>query len=363
MLSIYLGLVFLQITERPRNSTNMAAQQQETDLTRQLRRFSAQNVKIDEGERSWARQMIDRFVKDFIYRRINSSDLPVLEFEYTGSLYERLKTTRADEADIMIVLQVGGSGISATKEVPGYYRLQVNERPLLKFADTERNVLPAKIRSWFIGLVTKAVNEIRNQNLAPGVHLIVRAHGPAIQLDIMEGNRELSIDLVPAFRFSAADEHLVAKSVPMVTRSKLSCSPEILWRQSFSVKEKNILANMDSRDSGCRHELLRIFKTVISRDPGTFGRLTSYHLKTAFLRYMDSLPSGGEPWHRNKLGERYMGFVRFLQAALNSKILRHYWVQKINLLEEIDVITLNNMQYRLLRFINSPQERSAVLCN
>ena len=45
-------------------------------------------------------------IKDKIieYCKQNSS-LPILRIEYTGSVYERLKTNAADEVDIMVVLK------------------------------------------------------------------------------------------------------------------------------------------------------------------------------------------------------------------------------------------------------------------
>lgn len=109
----------------------------------------------------------------------------------------------------------------------------------------------------------------------------MRQHGtgPAVQLDITEKKtctKLLSVDLVPSLETDAG-EHFV----PKPNKSLSTRHPDLVWRQSFSLAEKATLKKMDKDDHGCRHELFRIVKTLVQKEPTSFGALNSYHLKTA----------------------------------------------------------------------------------
>ena len=113
------------------------------------------------------------------------------------------------------------------------------------------------------------------------------------------------------------------------------------------------------RDHGCRHELLRIVKTIVNREPTSLGRLESYHLKTAFMHYI-------KEQHRNwtsgnSLGEHFLGFLGELQKALENGNLPHYWLDGVNVLDDIDEVVMKNMAYRLKRILNSEAERDRIL--
>jgi len=164
----------------------------------------------------------------------------------------------------------------------------------------------------------------------------------------------LSADLVPCFQIGA-DSFYVAK--PYRGRRYVS-SPGLLWRQSFSLKEKSILEYMD-RDHGCRHELLRIVKTIVNRERTSLGRLESYHLKTAYMHYIKE--KRGNWTSRNSLGEHFVGFLGELQKALENGNLAHYWLGGVNVLEDIDEVVMKNMAYRLKRILNSEVERDRIL--
>lgn len=75
-------------------------------LTTKLREFLANHVKISEADMTRSKKL----VKDFIENQVmwycrEKSTLPILRLEYTGSVYERLKTEAADEVDVMVVLK------------------------------------------------------------------------------------------------------------------------------------------------------------------------------------------------------------------------------------------------------------------
>ena len=102
-------------------------------MTKNLRRYSAQNVKFSEADMTLSRQLVKEYVEEQImeYCRMKSS-LTILRLEYTGSVYERLKTEAPDEVDVMVVLKTSRPWlwgnpevmVEGSDEVPGFVRLR-----------------------------------------------------------------------------------------------------------------------------------------------------------------------------------------------------------------------------------------------
>lgn len=328
-------------------------------LTKKLRNYSVKYVKISENEMSYSRHLVKEYIEDKVmeYCRQNST-LPILRLEYTGSVYERLKTEAADEVDVMVVLQTTRSEVAAEDSgVPDYARLKASSGSRFRndvYANAEGYINPERLRSrWFYSLVVQAVNNFR----APNVHMVVRAHGPAVQLDIFrKGTNEklLSADLVPCFQIGP-DSYYVTKPF---TGGRQVSNRDLLWRRSFSLKEKGILEYMD-RDHGCRHELLRIVKTIVNREPTSLGRLESYHLKTAFMHYMKKEVQG---WRgENALEKHFLGFLWALQSYLERGNLPNYWLPRVNLLGDVNPVVTRNMADRLKRILRSDTEMNKIL--
>ena len=239
----------------------------EEALTKKLREYFVKNVKIAEADQARARSLVRDYIKDQIikYCKQNSS-LPILRIEYTGSVYERLKTEAADEVDIMVVLKTDKPLLWGDPEVlvedvgkAGYALLKArDDSRLLSYANSEGYIDPKRLRNgWFCSLVVRAVNAF-NRHANSDVTLKVRYHGPAVQVDITEEQNDvllLSVDLVPCFEIEKS-QYFVPKSSDPV-HDPFS---RLLWRQSFSLDEKALLKHMDKDDNGCRHELLRIAK-------------------------------------------------------------------------------------------------------
>ncbi|KAJ7353779.1 hypothetical protein OS493_032364, partial [Desmophyllum pertusum] len=202
---------------------------------------------------------------------------------------------------------------------------------------------------WFYSLVDQAVRDFKARSPRSDVDLSVRYHGPAVQLDIETSEMLLSADLVHCFQVGS-DDYFVAKRY---------AGSALLWRQSFSLEEKQLLQYMDKPDHGCRHELLRIVKTIVNRERTSLGRLHSYHLKTAFMHYIKEKPDN---WAgRNSLGEHFVGFLGALQSYLERGNLPHYWLSGVNLLDDIDQGVVGQMAYRLKRILNSEAQRNIIL--
>ena len=274
-------------------------------------------------------------------------------------MYERLKTEAADEVDVMVVLQTTRSEVvPEVSQVPGYARLKARSADsnfrTRGYASAEGYINPERLRNgWFYSLVAQAVNNFS----APDVKLVVRGHGPAVQLDIVNkvtNEKLLSADLVPCSQIGH-DSYYVTK--PYTGHGQVS-NRDLLWRQSFSLQEKEILQSMDI-DSGCRHELLRIVKTIVNRERTSLGSLESYHLKTAFMHYRKKEVQG---WNRGSaLEKHFLGFLRALQSYLENRYLPHYWLSDVNLLEDINPVVTRNMADRVKRILNSDAEMNKVL--
>ena len=336
-------------------------------LTKKLRDYSVKNVKIAEVDMTRSRKLVKEYVENQImaYCRQNST-LPILRLEYTGSVYERLKTEAADEVDVMVVLKTATPLLWGDPEVmveetdvPGYVRLKARkDSKLRKYASSEGYIKPERLRNgWFYSLVVQAVRNYEDSLSCSDIQMIVRYHGPAVQLDLKEKeshNILLSVDLVPCFQVGPDQGYFVAK--PYTGQRYVSHSG-LLWRQSFSLGEKTILQHMD-RDSGCRHELLRIVKTIVKRDPTSLGVLESYHLKTAFMHYIKEKPDN---WNKHSLGKHFHEFLQYLQEFLEKGDLPHYWLPGVNLLEDINPVVVENMAYRLQNILNSEAKMNRIL--
>ena len=246
-------------------------------LAKKLRKYSAKYVKISQDNTKYARRLVKEYIGDqiMIYCRKNST-LPISRLEYAGSVYERLKTEAADEVDIMVVLKTSKTEVVAEGSgVPGYARLvpRANSN-LCKYASDGGYINPERLlNGWFFSLVDQAVSNYRARSQHSDIDMVVRAHGPAVQVDIVKKGTDenlLSVDLVPCF-FIRPDSFYVAKPY---TGCRSVSSPDLLWRQSFSLKEKSLVKKMD-KDHGRRHELLRIVKTIVNREPTSLGSLES----------------------------------------------------------------------------------------
>lgn len=338
----------------------MSFWEEEETLTRKLRTYSVKNVKITEADMARTKKLIKNCIEDQVMKYCQqNSPLPILRLEYTGSVYEGLKTEAADEADIMVVLKTARQEVAPENtEIPGYARLKARDNSKLRhYASSAGYIFPERLRNgWFNSLVARAVNNFNNTSISD-VHLGVRYHGPASQIDIREKTTNeilLSTDLVPCFQ-TGPDDYFVPKSYTF----KGFSHPELLWRQSFSLKEKAILQHMDT-DQGCRHELLRVVKTIVNKEERSSLRpFGSYHLKTAFMHYIKENPVN---WDNNSLGRHFHGFLQRLQTSLAEKNLPHYWLPRVNLLEEdFSPVVIHQMENRLENILTSKAKLNQVL--
>ena len=318
-------------------------------------------MKIPEENSTRAKTLVKDYIKGQIiaYCQENSIIEIQKELEYTGSFYEGLKTEDADEADIMVILKTPSTGIEVIQsKFPGYVRLRArNAQMFKKYLSPEGYINAKKLRnSWFQSLVRRAVNNIKPRSPYSEVRLVMRSHGPAVQVDIFRKRSDeklLSVDLVPSFQVEES------WYVPKPFKGKRYASnDEFLWRKTFSPKEKQLLVSMDKKDQGCRHELLRIVKTIVKR-PVTSLPLDSYHLKTAFMHFMER---GDLDWKRgDALGQNFFEFLKELQIHMASRNLPHYWLHDVNVLDDFKEEVVQQMANRLRRILHSEVRLNKIL--
>lgn len=226
---------------------------------------------------------MEDYVEHQITDCIENSKLPIERLEYTGGFYERLKTEAYDKADLMVVLKIKpGKPCSRTNpeavvedsDTPaGFVRFKAMEGSKLQPYVSEGYIDPERFRDgWFYSLVDRAAKDFNSSSSNFDVRFIVRQHGPAAQSDITEEGTDdklLSVDLVPCFE-TEDGKYFVPKPNSLLS---LPRPDRLLWRQPFSLKEKDMLKCMDKDDHGCRHVLLRIVKTYVKREPTSFGTL------------------------------------------------------------------------------------------
>ena len=118
---------------------------------------------------------------------------------------------------------------------------------------------------------------------------------------------------------------------------------------------------MDKDDNGCRHELLRIVKSIIKWQRTSLGLLESYHVKSAFVHYITKNRDDWDSRNSRSLGKHFLGFLRKLRSFLEEGNLPIHWHPKVNLLDEITPVVLENMANRLKRILNSEAEIDRIL--
>lgn len=324
-----------------------------TDLLQLLRRFLDNLGAPLSKENKWSKEIIDQSLKDGVLKYcLEESDL-ISRFDYGGSLYEGLKTMGPDEGDAIILVALKAKGfITSDVNEAGYAVIKATEgSPYKEFSNKDGFVIPVKFKNWLFKLVNCAVQSITKGG-ASSASLKVSSCSTGVKVQIQEQSKTLEVQLVPAFQLGS--DYYVP---PPNQHGYLpeGAVYDTAWSKSYTLMQKSLLKDMD-KDHGCRHDLFKVVHTILKGEP-TFSRLTSFHLKMALLWYNKTT----KDWSRDSLADRFTEFVGFLRDALHQKVLKHFWIKDLNLLMDIQPVTLDNMHTRLSRILSSEQERSKVL--
>lgn len=345
-----------------------------------LRKFSAGKVKIPKERSQWAKKMADTHLE--YIRKYCKEKAPQFfsHLVYTGSFYEHLKTEDANEIDIILALDTKSDAHLTIEEVtlPGYAQIKATKRSSKywkEFANGEGYIRPQKMRSFFFGLVQKAVTKYKEEQTTEDkkkLELKVSDNGPAIKLVIKDkpNKMEMSVDLVPAFLFKekkvvgaahAVGKHYVAKIPPKELASKHKLQGcKLLWRRSFSLDEKKKMQDLDKDNRSCRREVIKIIKTIRTND-ATLAKLSSFHIKTAFLHYNFGEGKEKLDWSGEELPDRFYELMKYLLECVKAKQLKHFFIPELNLLEELPDTTLENIDGRLTKLIENENELRKVV--
>ena len=271
--------------------------------------------------------------------------------EYTGSSYEGIKVDADDlEFDVMIIMTNGDKlSFEHVPGHPGFSRIKPNspqnEVCFAKFLDDNKMLVPAKVIDKLQGHLAGADNPNKGPNL------LLRRHGPAIQIDVMKsGKLWFSIDMVPAIeiRANGAVKRFVAKPFKGEVGNGASSFPTA-WRCSYSLEEKALLKDID-KGNECRKQTARIVKSLRNRE-AALSCICSYWIKTTILRLKNS-----GIWDQANLGRCVMRVLESLAQAFKTGNLPHYFVPQLNLLSGERAIALQNLESRLRVLLRNETE-------
>ena len=97
--------------------------QTSTDLLQLLRKFLNKLETILSDEIKWSKEVIEEYMKNGVLKYCQDNSPIISKFEYGGSLYENLKTTRPDEDNVIIHVVL--------KVKKGFVSFNVNMQPWL----------------------------------------------------------------------------------------------------------------------------------------------------------------------------------------------------------------------------------------
>ena len=214
-------------------------------------------------------------------------------------------------------------------------------------------MVSSRILHWFGNLLSTAIGNIlvkqnstfsrwfyNNENLFYDIG--IEELGPAnlkykytsnLEIYLELCNKEglhLNIQMQPVFNYQ--DKLLVPR--PQEHNASL-------WRLSNIKSEKNIV-----QGKGCVEEVIRLLLKLCRMQGTSWEELTGYHIKTVVLLHLQN-----NPWLTNDLALLFMGSLRDLLECLARRKIVYYFDNNYNLLEDLDVYTMEIMKERLERIL------------
>ena len=188
--------------------------QTSTDLLQLLRKFLDQLGTILSDEVKWSKEVIEEYMKNGVLKYCQDNSPIISKFEYGGSLYENLKTTRPDEDNVVIhvVLKVKKGFVSFNVNSPGCASIKTVEgSPYKEYSREDGLLMPKKFKSWLFKLVNSAVQELSSKEAA-SMYLKASSCSSGVKVIISQSKTQtLKVKLVPTFPLSS-DEYFVPPS-------------------------------------------------------------------------------------------------------------------------------------------------------
>lgn len=329
------------------------------ELLRNLRKYHREIVRLPASDTQWAKQLVysqTQKLLEFFKRETGV----VRNMEYTGCMYERLETRKSNEFDVMVVLKTGDEDVTVEEIVPKLYsklKLVTGEADtkLVRFTDTSDYLRPDKMQNWLDKLAQAWTESSR---IPDGARVRAHKNGTAVEMIIRDTNRGGSVtaQLIPCVKVeddSGAMHYFVPCAFQEYTKFELGnkAGRSVLWRRTFSLREREILSTLDRSGNACRTECLKILKFFFSSDR-KLRVFSFYLLKTAFLHYRNL----SAEWRSDQLGERFLGALRYVQECVKRKDLPHYFVPSVNLLKGLSSSSLNGIETRLQQLLTNEKQ-------
>ena len=330
------------------------------ELLRNLRKYHREKVRLPASDTQWAKQLVysqTQKLLEFCKRETGV----VRNMEYTGCMYERLETRRSNEFEVMVVLKTGDEDVTVEEVVPKLYsniKLVTGEADtrLVRFTDTHDYLRPDKMQNWLDKLAQAWIESTKR--FPDGARVRAHKNGSAVEMIIRDTNRGGSVtaQLIPCVKVeddSGVIHYFVPCAFQECTKFELGSNTgrSVLWRRTFSLREREVLSTLDRSSNACRTECLKILKFFFSSD----RKLRVFHfysLKTAFLHYRNL----SEDWRSDQLGERFLGALRYVQECVKRKDLPHYFVPRVNLLKGLSGSSLNGIETRLQQVLTDEKQ-------
>lgn len=330
-----------------------------TELLKNLRKYHREKVRLPASDTQWAKQLVysqTQKLLEFCKRETGV----VRNMEYAGPMYERLETRKNNEFEVMVVLKTGLEDVTVEEVVPKLYsklKLVTSEADtkLVRFTDAHDHLHPDRMQNWLDRLAQAWTESAKR--FSDGARVRTHKNGTAVEMIIRDTNRGGSVtaQLVPCVKVendSGTIHYFVPCAFQECTKFELGSNAErsILWRRTFSLREREMLSSLDSSGSTCRAECLKSLKFLFSSDR-KLRVFSFYLLKTAFLHYRLGLD-----WRSDKLGERFLGMLRYVQECVKRKDLPHYFVPSVNLVKGLSGSSLNSIETRLQQILTDEKQ-------
>ncbi|XP_066146340.1 cyclic GMP-AMP synthase-like receptor [Euwallacea fornicatus] len=288
-------------------------------------------------------QMIFFMKKDTLFKTLFEKTF------YGGSVYDGLKIEKPNEFDMDLLLVLPkvcethqsedcGCVEMIPSNKPGFFWFKVKKdfySPFNKFIKDDY-VQTDLVINWLQSVVCKVLN-VEDIGLRFGRPILKSQSGPALVLEIVSEIGQINIDLVPSFKFGSTHwpkgnyrENTTTKTDFCIVPKKLKLilHGERYWRASFQAQERELISGKEKLKPA-----LRLLKKM--RNNLGHVSIFSYALKTIVLWNL-------ETWKTSStLTEVFLGLLEKYQDCRREETL-YFWNKKLNLLEEVKPITLEN---------------------
>lgn len=311
-------------------------------------------------------------VSNKILRKIETADNRFREKSVVsqGIPHDGLQAEESINFDMLVQLSFGkSSAVFFRKDDDGGLHIQPESSTVWKDCLSRNGFLSAdkvnKILRYYVGKAVKVLHRyIRKgakEKLPKRLRSISMKEGTEIVLIV---NKDITINLLPAFVLPDSRVDPARQDCP--SSSHVVCRPflddvsmkmRMIWKWCFFVAEKNRIRALGG--PSCRVQLLRILTEMRDTHEG-LRVLSSYHLKHVLFHETQRLKDVNQ-WSSKHISERFRDLLKRLVGFLQEKNLPHYFMQPpdfeaVNLLEDIDSVSLNKISDAVLRILQDPLE-------